>query len=379
MIKIIIHVVEKGDSLYSIGNRYGVDYLKIAKDNEIPLDEQLVIGQTIVIVDGRKPKKGIVEINGYAYPNIDKETLDKTLPYLTYLSVFSYEVLADGTFTYINDQHIVDACIANRVMPILVITNIEHNGGFNSDIANAFLSNQKAQDNLIKSLLAVMKEKKYSGVDVDFEYVYPKDKEKYNDFLVKITDAMHNNGFSVSVALPSKISANQKGVLFEAYDYRFIGEIVDFVTLMTYEWGYAYSQPMAVAPIYEVRAVLDYAVTEIPSIDILMGIPNYGYDWIIPFKENTPAKAIQNANAVALARKYGAEIEFNTKSQTPFFRYFDENKLEHEVWFEDARSILSKLELIYEYNLAGASYWNVNTFYAQNWLVLNSLYDVAKA
>ena len=32
---------------------------------------------------------------------------------------------------------------------------------------------------------------------------------------------------------------------------------------MTFEWGYTYGPPMAVAPLPQVRAVLDYAVSVI--------------------------------------------------------------------------------------------------------------------
>ena len=41
---------------------------------------------------------------------------------------------------------------------------------------------------------------------------------------------------------------------------------------------------MAVAPLPNVRRVLDYAVTEIPPEKIYLGIPNYGYDWPLPFR-----------------------------------------------------------------------------------------------
>ncbi len=52
---------------------------------------------------------------------------------------------------------------------------------------------------------------------------------------------------------------------------------------MTYEWGYKYGPNMAVAPLNMVRRVLDYAVTEIIPEKIMLGIPNYGYDWPLPF------------------------------------------------------------------------------------------------
>ena len=74
---------------------------------------------------------------------------------------------------------------------------------------------------------------------------------------------------------------------------------------MTYEWGYRYGSPMAVAPINQVERVLNYALTVIPSEKILMGIPNYGYDWTLPYQEGTAANSISNTQALELAIQKG--------------------------------------------------------------------------
>ena len=54
--------------------------------------------------------------------------------------------------------------------------------------------------------------------------------------------------------------------------------------------------------------MLDYAVTEIPPEKILMGMPNYGYDWTLPFMRGTPAQSVSLTQAVDLALRYGAEM-----------------------------------------------------------------------
>ena len=48
----------------------------------------------------------------------------------------------------------------------------------------------------------------------------------------------------------------------------------------------------------------------------------------------------------------------------------------HVVWFEDARSILAKLELASEEDLAGISVWNIMNYHAPLWLVINSMYEI---
>jgi spore germination protein len=126
-----------------------------------------------------------------------------------------------------------------------------------------------------------------------------------------------------------------------------------------------------------VERVLQFAVSVIPSTKILMGMPNYGYDWTLPFVKGTAARSISNLEAVDIAAKMGAQIRYDTVAQSPFFNYYDKGRT-HEVWFEDARSIQAKLKLVKKYNLAGISYWNLNGFFPQNWLVQDSMYDVKK-
>lgn len=114
-----------------------------------------------------------------------------------------------------------------------------------------------------------MTEKGYGGLDIDFEFVFAYDAESYADFIAKARAALAPYGYTVYAALAPKTSASQPGLLYEGHLYDKIGAAADKVFLMTYEWGYTYGPPMAVAPINAVRRVLDYAVTEIPPEKLL--------------------------------------------------------------------------------------------------------------
>ena len=89
-----------------------------------------------------------------------------------------------------------------------------------------------------------------------------------------------------------------------------------------------------------------------------------------------PLRATGNPEAVALAARHYAAIRFDPRAQAPWFRYVDGQGQEHEVWFEDARSIRSKLALSAELELYGVGYWNLMRPFPQNWAVLNSLYEI---
>ncbi|KGM97531.1 spore gernimation protein [Clostridium novyi A str. 4552] len=422
----VIYVVKPGDSIYSIAKNYGMSPDKIIRDNEINNVNHLVVGQSLVLLPEDKKytviagdslytiaKKfnttvqsildvnpsisspetlsigqviiipstrriGSIEVNGYAYPNINIDVLRKTLPYLTYLSIFNYEVTANGELIDIPDENLIKEARNSGVAPLMVITNIDKGTNFSSDILHSIFNNEEIQQKLINNIVSKLQSKNYYGVNVDFEYVYPEDREKYNSFLAELTKTLNNNGYIVNTAVAPKFRANQPGVLYESHDYPFHGKTVNHVIIMTYEWGYSYGPPMAVAPINEVSKVLSYAVTEIPSKKILMSIPNYGYDWTLPYVKGSAAKTISNTEAIDLAVRTGATIQYDENSASPFFNYYDSLGRGHVVWFEDARSINEKLMLINRYNLGGVSYWTISKYFPQNWLILNSLYDVKK-
>ena len=373
----IKHTVKKGESLYLIAKKYETTIDALLEANNIKSPYQIDVGDAIIIPSSAK-KLGDIIVNGYVFPNINPSVLEKTLPHLTYISIFSYEVKPDGNLVEINDEPIIKTAMKKNVAPLMVINNIIQGKGFDSDLIHTILNDENAQNNLINNILKTMSAKGYYGLNIDFEYVYPDDKENYNNFLTKITKELQSQGYIVTTSIAPKTSTDQPGLLYEAHDYAHHGKTVDYVIIMTYEWGYLYGPAWAVAPADQVKTVLDYAVSLIPRQKILMGIPNYGYDWTLPFVKGSSAKTLTNTEALALAAKVGAQIFFDSKTQAPFFNYYDDKKQEHVVWFEDARSIQAKLLLVDKYNLGGVSYWTLNNFFPQNWMILESMYNVKK-
>lgn len=372
------HTVSSGQSLYSIAALYGisVDQL-IAANPQITNPSFLQPGQVLTI-PVTSEKLGSIIVNGYVYPAVNRGTLERTLPYLTFVSIFSYMAKADGSLAPIEDEPVVTAARAQNVAPLMVVTNMRPEGGFSSEVADAILSDPAVQDTLLDNIVQTLREKNYYGLNLDFEYIYPADRENYNDFLRKTVERLHPLGYIVLTSLAPKNSAEQSGLLYEAHDYRFHGELADYVILMTYEWGYTYGPARPVAPLNLVEKVIQYAVSVIPPKKILMGMPNYGYDWTLPFVRGTTARSLTNPGAVELAAQVGAHILFDEEAQSPHFSYYSSDGKQHVVWFEDARSVKAKLELAHRYGLAGVSYWTANSYFSQNWLVLSSLFDVTK-
>ncbi len=371
------HVVRRGDTLYSIALEYGTSLNELLRLNpKLTPPYTIIPGQYIIVPANKKLKE--IEVNGYCYPSIREDNLRKALPYLTYISVFSYRLSPDGNLSGISDDKIIRIARENNVAPLLTVTNTTASGGFNSEVIDSFLKNRMVTDAFIDGIPAFIKRKGYMGINIDFEYVPENDRELYNDFLRRISERFRAEGLIIMTAVAPKLSAEQRGRLYEAHDYPAHGEYTDRVILMTYEWGYMGGPPMAVAPVNEVEKVIRYAVSEIPSEKILMGMPNYAYDWTLPFKEGTNARILSLSAAQNLAFSVGSEIAFNETAGAPFFIYREPSGREHIVWFDDARSYKGRLELIDEYNLGGVSFWTINNFWAPGFRVLEGLFNIKK-
>ncbi|HHY82218.1 MAG TPA: LysM peptidoglycan-binding domain-containing protein [Clostridiales bacterium] len=423
-----IHVVRPGDTLWRIAQLYSVTVDLLATSNEIPNPDRLVIGQALVIpiwgsyhwvAPGETlyqislmynvPLAELIRINRITNPdNIPvglrlyipqkPRPLTETAAYidimngsaaapaivnrvgihLTYLNIFSYAINRDGSLDPISDESTIQAAYRQRAMPLMVLTNFE-DGTFSQDLATAVLSSEALQNTVLNNSVSVMQQKGYGGLNVDFEYLGAVNRERYNAFMRRAAARLRPLNLLLSSALAPKYSADQQGTLYEGHDYRAHGETNDMVFLMTYEWGWAGGPPMAVSPINEVRAVMEYAITEIPKNKIMMGIPLYGYDWTLPYVRGGPfARSISPQQAIALALRYNTSIEYDTTAQAPFFNYADEQGRQHIVWFEDARSIQAKFNLVKELGIRGFFYWVLGNDFPQNWLLIEDNFVVRK-
>ena len=322
-------------------------------------------------------KNGSGIFNGYAYPYINADLLAAELPYVSTLAPFTYGITESGGLLPLDDEAMLAAAKIRGTRPVMHLSTLTESGQFNTERASLVLTNFEVQEKLLAEVLQTVLRLGYAGVDVDFEYLPGELAEAYAAFLQRLRGRLTAQGLFLWAALAPKTSASQRGLLYEGHDYAAVSAAVDGVLLMTYEWGYTAGPPMAVAPLPNVRAVLDYAVTEIPPGKIFLGVPNYGYDWTLPFVQGvTRAQSISNQRAIELAVEYDIAIQYDETAQSPFFHYTDTGGAVHEVWFEDARSMDAKLRLIAEYGFQGAGFWNLMRPFSQTWLVLDGLYNI---
>ena len=375
-----IYVVNPGDTVDSVARRYGVQTESILYANQIPYPYALAIGQALLIPLEQEREKRTILSNGYAYPFISPWVLQQTLPYLTTLAVFSYGFTAEGQLLppQLEDQWMLDLAVQYQTAPILTLTPFGTDGRFNNNLIHAVVNSPEAKERLFNGLLQTMAQKGFQGTNVDFEYILAEDRDLFTQFVGEMTEQLNAQGYTVSVALAPKSSAGQQGLLYEGKDYGGLGAAANSVLLMTYEWGYTYGPPMAVAPLNKVRQVVEYALTEIPAAKIDLGIPNYGYDWPLPYEQGvTAARTIGNVEAVQIAIANFAEIQFDPVAQSPYF-YYEAEGVMHVVWFEDVRSMQASFDLIEEFGLRGAGYWQIMRLFRANWLLLAENFWISK-
>ena len=376
-----IYVVKSGDTVDSIAESYGIPVSSVIYNNQLVYPYALAVGQALLLSAGvSTPPSYPVWVNGYAYPFIRQDVLDETIPYLSSLSVFSYGFTTDGDLIppTVDDSFMIEAALMSGVRPVLTLTPLGADGNFNNALITAVVNDQTAKDNLLTNLLTTVQAKDFGGVDIDFEYIRPEDRIPFADFVADVRNLLAPYGYHVSVALAPKTSDSQAGLLYEGKDYRLLGEAADSVLLMTYEWGYTYGPPMAVAPLNKVREVVEYAITRIAPSKIDLGIPNYGYDWTLPFVQGSSrATTVSNQEAVRIAIENGVPIQFDEVAMSPFFRY-EKDGQQHEVWFEDVRSYREKFALVPTYGLRGMGYWQIMRFFRPNWLLLEDTFRIQK-
>lgn len=235
----VTHTVAEGETFLGIAEQYGISPKQLLANNPaLNGRDVLYPGETIVIDYVTNMDRRELAVNGYAYPYIDRDILRKTLPYLTFLTLFTYGFTENGDLIGIDDEEVIQIAKEYQVAPLMLLSTLTADGTFSNELASHIFADAEARNHLFDEILENLRTKGYYGLDVDFEFVLPEDKENYVQFLTELKARLEPEGYPLIVALAPKTSGEQKGLLYESHDYPAIGEVADSVLIMTYEWGY---------------------------------------------------------------------------------------------------------------------------------------------
>lgn len=376
----LIHPVAPGETLFGIAQSFGVSLELVLRVNTIGNPNLIFPGQPIVI-----PLRGVekrpLTTNGFIFPtslSFARRILTPIARLLTYISVFDFPVDGRGGIAVPDYGPVVQVARELNIAPLAVLTNFT-GGNFSSDLARATLVDPAIRASTIERYLQVLQEGGFAGAMVDFENMYPEDRPLYTQFIAELSARLRPLGLIVSIAVAPKWADYPNAPWVGAFDYAALGRLVDFMYIMTYEWGWVGGPPGPVAPVNLVRRVLEYATRLVPASRVMQGIPLYGYDWPLPDTAETLAATVDPQQALVLAATYGATISFDPVAQAPTFTYRDSAGRGHEVWFEDARSIRAKYQATRDFALMGAGYWQLFNDFPQNWVALEELFTVTKS
>jgi spore germination protein len=102
--------------------------------------------------------------------------------------------------------------------------------------------------------------------------------------------------------------------------------------------------------------VVTFAKTIIPPGKLIIGIPLYGYDWT---KNKKEAKPLTFSQIAALIEEQGASVSYESQFRSPYFTYQDESGREHQVWFENQKSLAEKIDYVGQAGLDQICFWRL--------------------
>ena len=373
----VIHTMKEGDTWESIVEQYNTSIMELLRNNpDISNRCNIYPGETIVI-SYETEKTSTFATSGYAYPYINKDTLKKTLPFLTYLTIFNHQVTGEGDIIDINDQEVIQLAKDYGVAPMMFLSTISAQGEASISSAFELINNPESQDRAIVNTLRILKDKGYYGVNIYLQYISLGSRDLVDEFITRAAGIFHSAGYRVIITISPRVILETREIQFEELDYSSFARVADGILFLNYEGGITYGVPGTIAPVNILRGMLDYAINTVPPEKIFLGVPTTGYDWELPYVPGvTWGNAITTDAAVQIAVDEGVPILFNQEAQAPYF-YYEREEL-HLVWFKDARSFDAIGALVPEYGLQGLSIWNIMNFNTQLWFVINLNYNIEK-
>ncbi len=218
-------------------------------------------------------------------------------------------------------------------------------------------------ENLVNLTIAM----NYDGIDIDYETLNASDRNAFSIFTSELSAALHAEKKLLTVCVSAKTSEPGSGNSSRSQDWYEIGSCCDSIRIMCYDYHWRKSASGPIAPNTWVETVIKLALSLIPKEKIVLGIPSYGYDWP---KDGTGTSVTWDSS-MKTALMHRSEIHWNNIFEAPWFTYIDGGIL-HEVWFENALSLSSKLDLAKKYKINGVCLWRLGGEDPEIWNVIRS-------
>jgi len=299
--------------------------------------------------------------------SVNRQSFEANADILDEISPFWYAtnthgaILRDGAA---RDKTLVDLAHSKNVLVIPTIHNIVC--GSCPDPVPSILNNPDRRAQHIRNIVDEVLANDYDGIDIDYEMLDSSLRDEYSAFITELAKALHEQGKQLTIAVHAKTS--DYGGLGGFQDWAVLGQAVDRLRIMTYDFHWRGGGPGPVAPIYWVRQVADYAKTVVDPAKVVIGVPFYGYNW--PPGGTALAQTWDAIDDLIQSRGLTvnlAESDANGPIQENWITYNG-----RRVWFATSRSLEAKLELVQQFDLAGIAIWRLGGEDPQNWEVIRN-------
>lgn len=315
---------------------------------------------------------GEIIVNGYATPQITREQLDEWADNLTYVSCYSYGFNIEGELVPTDDESLIRNASISGVAPLMVLTPFNEDGEYSYDLLKELFSNPVMRDRLINNVVTTAAEKNYYGVVFNFGYIAEDDGQQFIITVSKAAARLNRIGKLIIVSVFA-------GVNDEGIDYESLGRAANLIELRIFSSEHYLGPPTAISPIDRMWEIVAGVIALVDPRFILLALPNYGYDWPLPYIQgSTAAETITNIEAAERAARMGAMIKYSETAESPYYTYINGSGRTHTVWFDNARSIRARLEMVKEFGLAGVSIWTIMNPFPEGIAAINEMFTVKK-
>jgi hypothetical protein len=173
----------------------------------------------------------------------------------------------------------------------------------------------------------------FDGIDIDYEvFAFGDHMPRYDathsanwvSFVRTLAAKLHAKGKLLSVTVPAVWNLGTSGYTFYAQDQ--LGQMVDRLRLMVYDWSVGVPGP--IAPNYWVDSVINYTanIARVPAHKVQLGVPAYGRHWNVKANaaETCPSGALAKPDSItlretaALASSHGVTPQRHSSGELTF-------------------------------------------------------------